>query len=407
MKRSIEDLALLGGIPAFAEPLHVGRPNIGNRERLSQRFNDMLDRKSLSNNGQYVQEFERVVARHAESEHCVATCNGTIALHMTLNALGCSGEVIVPSYTFIATAHALQWQGITPVFCDIDPKSHNIDLSKIERLITPRTTGILGVHLWGRPCDIAGLEEIAQRHNLKLVFDAAHAFGCSYKGSGIGGHGDATVLSFHATKVVNAFEGGAIATNDGKLAAELKLIRNHGFADFDTVTHVGTNGKMSEISAAMGLTSIESLDEFVDANRRNYQRYQEELLNVPGIRLLEHDLLEQCNYHYVVIEIDTSVAGIGRDELLSVLQAENVLARRYFYPGCHRAEPYRTTMPEAEARLEHTNEVARRVLVLPCGTALLADDATTICEIIGLAVNNGSKIQQRLLSRDSSAPIIM
>jgi dTDP-4-amino-4,6-dideoxygalactose transaminase len=402
VKYTIEDLAMFGGVPAFSEPLHVGRPNIGNRERLLERFNDLLDRKWLSNNGPYEKEFERIVADHVGSKHCIAVCNGTIALQLAVRALGCSGEVIIPSFTFIATAHALQWQDITPVFCDIDPESHNIDPAEIERLITPRTTGILGVHLWGRPCDIEALEEIGRRNNLKVAFDAAHAFGCSYRGCDVGGRGDATIYSFHATKFVNSFEGGAITTNNDELADKLRLMRNFGFTDYDTVVHVGTNGKMSEISAAMGLTSIESIDEYLDSNLRNYRRYREELQGMPGIRLLENDPRERSNYQYIVIEVDKAVAGASRDQLMEILHAENVRVRRYFYPGCHRAEPYCTTMPEAPFSLQTTEAIAQRVLVFPTGTSVTTADVTTICEIIRLTINNSRQTQQRLNQREES-----
>ena len=180
-------------------------------------------------------------------------CNATVALEIAIRAMGMSGEVIVPSFTFVATAHALQWQEITPVFCDIDPRTHNLDPNRIEEMITPRTTGIIGVHVWGRPCAVDALAEIAQRRHLKLLFDAAHAFGCSYQGQMIGNFGDAEVFSFHATKFFNTFEGGAVVTNDDELAAKMRLMKNFGFHGYDNVIYVGTNGKMSEVSAAMGL----------------------------------------------------------------------------------------------------------------------------------------------------------
>ena len=213
-KNSINNLALFGGVPAFDEILHVGRPNIGNREQLLSRINDMFDRRWLTNNGPFVLELEQKLAAFLGVRHCIAMCNATIALEIAARALGLHGEVIVPSFTFIATAHALQWQEIIPVFCDVDPLTHNIDPSKIENLITPRTTGILGAHVWGRVCNINALQDIANKHNLHLMFDAAHAFACSHQGKMIGGFGDAEVFSFHATKFFNSFEGGAVTTND-------------------------------------------------------------------------------------------------------------------------------------------------------------------------------------------------
>ena len=189
-QKSLTDLAIFGGAPVFKEKLYVGRPNIGNRDRLLTRINDILDRRWLTNNGLYVQEFEQRIADLVGVKHCIATCNATIALEIAIRAADLKGEVIIPSFTFIATAHALQWQEITPVFCDVDPFSHNIDPNQIEQKITPRTTGILGVHLWGRPCNIEALSEIAHTHNLKLMFDASHALGCSYNGRMIGSFGD-------------------------------------------------------------------------------------------------------------------------------------------------------------------------------------------------------------------------
>ena len=216
IKRNLTDLAAFGGAPAFQDPLHVGRPNIGNRARLLERIEDLLSRKWLTNNGPYVQEFENHICEITGAKHCIAMCNGTIALELAIRALELSGEVIVPSFTFIATAHALQWQQITPVFCDINPQSHTIDPNRVEELITPRTSGIIGVHLWGRACDADALEEIAERRNLRLIFDAAHAFACSSGGRMIGNFGEAEVFSFHATKFLNASEGGAVVTNNGE-----------------------------------------------------------------------------------------------------------------------------------------------------------------------------------------------
>ncbi len=207
-KSRITDLAKYGGSPAFREKLHVGRPNIGDRNALMNRINDLLDRRWLTNNGPFVHEFENKIAQLTQTKHCVVMCNATIALEIAIRALELRGEVIMPSFTFVATAHALQWQEITPVFCDIDPLTHTIDPQKVEELITPRTTGIIGVHLWGRACRVEALSEIAKRRNLRLLFDAAHAFACSHMGTMIGNFGDAEIFSFHATKFFNSFEGG-------------------------------------------------------------------------------------------------------------------------------------------------------------------------------------------------------
>lgn len=397
-RHEFESLAVFSGKPAFTEKLHVGRPNIGDRDGLLGKINDILDRRWLTNNGPYVQEFERRLEKLLGVRHCIAMCNATIALEITTRALGLKGEVIVPSFTFIATAHSLQWQEITPVFCDIDPKTFNIDPLCVERMITPRTTGIIGVHLWGRPCDVDALTEIARRHNLTLMFDAAHAFGCAHEGRMIGGFGNAEVFSFHATKFFNTLEGGAVATNDDELAAKVRLMKNFGFAGYDNVIYIGTNGKMNEMSAAMGLTGLDSLEKFISVNRRNYQKYREELADTPGISLVEYDDSEKNNYQYLVCEIDEETSGLSRDNLIRILHAENIIARRYFYPGCHRMEPYRSYFPHSGLLLPNTEILANRILSLPTGTAVDSEDIGKICRIIRLAIEYGPELTKKMSS---------
>jgi dTDP-4-amino-4,6-dideoxygalactose transaminase len=243
LKERIDDLAAFGGPPEFAQKLHVGRPNVGDRDAFMRRVERILDARWFTNYGDCVQELEERLARYLGVRHCVTVCNATVGLEIVARALGFEGEVIVPSLTFVATAHALQWQQIRPVFCDIDPRTHCIDPDQVERLVTPRTTGIVGVHLWGRSCDVDGLQAVADRHGLGLMFDAAHAFGCTYKGRMIGGFGRAEVFSFHATKFFNTFEGGAITTDDDDLAARLRLMTNFGFAATTTSSTSGPTAR--------------------------------------------------------------------------------------------------------------------------------------------------------------------
>jgi dTDP-4-amino-4,6-dideoxygalactose transaminase len=328
-------------------------------------------------------------------------CNATVALEIAIRAIGLTGEVIVPSFTFVATAHALQWQEIIPVFCDIDPRTHNIDPRRIEEMITPRTTGIIGVHVWGRPCAVEALTEIAQKNHLKLLFDAAHAFGCTYKGQMIGNFGDAEVFSFHATKFFNTFEGGAVVTNNDDLATKIRLMKNFGFHGYDNVIYIGTNGKMSEVSAAMGLTGLESLDEFIAVNYRNYKQYRYELDDIPGLHVITYDEAEKCNYQYIILEVDEQTTRINRDQLVQVLHAENVLARRYFYPACHHMEPYRSYFPHAKLMLPETEKLVQRVMSLPTGTAVGPEEINKICQIIRFVVQHGQEVRERLLSHAS------
>lgn len=378
---SRRDLAINGAPPAFAEPLHVGRPNIGDKQKFLEQVGAMLDRGWLTNNGPLVQELERRIAEYLGVRHCVAMCNGTIALEITIRALGLTGEVIVPSYTFIATAHALYWQGITPVFADIDPQTHNLDPDAVRRMITPRTSGIIGVHLWGRAAPVEALQAIADEHGLQLMFDAAHAFGCSHKGRMIGNFGRAEVLSFHATKFFNTLEGGAVVTNDDDLAEAMRLMRNFGFAGYDNVIHPGTNGKMTEVCAAMGLVNLDHLDDVVTVNRRNHATYAEGLAGVPGARLLGYDEREHNNHQYVVLEIGDD-CPVDRDAIVVALHAENVLARKYFWPGCHRMKPYCDLNPHARLTLHDSESVSSKVIVLPTGTSISQATISDICLLI-------------------------
>ncbi|HWA74827.1 MAG TPA: DegT/DnrJ/EryC1/StrS family aminotransferase [Polyangiaceae bacterium] len=388
-KDSVKELAIFSGAPAFPETLHVGCPNLGDRARFLARVEGILDRRWFTNNGPMVLELEQRLASLLDVRNCVLTCNATIALQMAIRALGLKGEVILPSFTFIATAHALAWQEVTPVFCDVDARTHNIDPKEIEQLITPRTTGIIGVHVWGRPCDVDSIDRIAKKHSLKVLYDAAHAFACSRGGRKIGGFGDAEVFSFHATKFFNTFEGGAITTNNDALAERLRLVRNFGFVGADKVQELGINGKLPEVSAAMGLTLLESLDSLVDTNRRNYDAYSRELASIPGLSLLQFDPADQNNLQYIVVSVDPGEYGLDRDRTVEILHRENVLARRYFNPGCHRMEPYSSTGAGPRRPLPVTERLASSLMTLPNGTAVGPAEIETICHLLRLARETG------------------
>lgn len=379
--RTYRDLAINGAQPAFKETLHVGRPNIGSIDTFMRYVGDIFDRRWLSNNGPLMQEFEKRVADYHGVKHCVAMCNGTVALEIAVRALGLEGEVIVPSYTFIATAHALSWQAITPVFADIDPTTHNLDPDAVRRMITPRTTGIIGVHLWGRGAPVDDLQAIADEHGIKLMFDAAHAFGCSCNGKMIGNFGACEVLSFHATKFFNTFEGGAVVTNDDELAETMRLMRNFGFDGLDKVIHPGTNGKMIEVVAAMGLVNLDAIDGVIEANRRNHNTYRETLTGLRGISLLDFRGAEHNNYQYVVMEVGDD-CPVTRDRIVEALHAENIRARKYFWPGCHNMSPYRELYPHAGLLLPNTQRVANRVVVLPTGTTMDDEMVRTVTSVI-------------------------
>jgi len=395
-KRSIDDLRIFGGACAFPEVLHVGRPNIGDTEAFIGHARAILDSRWLSNNGPYVQEFERRIAEACEVPYCIATSNATAALEILVHALGLKGEVIVPSFTFIATAHALKWLGIEPVFCDVDPLTHTLDPARVEELITERTTAVLGVHVWGQVCEVDALQDICTRHGLRLFFDAAHAFGCRQGGRAVGGFGDAEVLSFHATKFINSFEGGAILTRDPELAKRARLMRNFGFEYLDSVVSLGINAKMTEICAAMGLVSLDGMEGFMRINRANHLAYQRGLAGIRGLSVHALASQEASNHQYVVVEVDEPVLGLSRDQLLEVLMAEGVLARRYFHPGCHRMEPYRSQPQHRDRELPVTERLSKSLLQLPTGQEMTPKDIEVVCALIQFVAGEVSSIRARL-----------
>lgn len=396
MKQKLSQLTLFGGQPAFADSLHVGCPNVPEGEarvELLQRISALLDRRWLTNQGPLVLEFERAIAQLLGVRHAIVVCNATLGLQIAAKACGLTGEVIVPSFTFVATAHALNWIGLEPVFADVDPVRHTIDPEQIERLITPRTSAIVATHLWGNACAVERIAQIAHRHQLQVIYDAAHAFGCSHQGRMIGSFGRAEVFSFHATKFINSFEGGAITTNDDDLAWKMRRMMSFGFQDLDQVVSAGTNAKMSEVAGAMGLSSLSRIAEITAANQLNYEAYALRLAGLAGVRLLPLDDAETHNYQYVIAEVQGK--GLSRDELVDVLWAEGIKARRYFYPGCHRIEPY---VSQARAySLPVTERLSDTVLALPSGTVVTPIEIAEVCSIIRLAMGNAAEVRQRLV----------
>jgi dTDP-4-amino-4,6-dideoxygalactose transaminase len=390
-KSDIRDLAFFGGSPCFAEPIHVGRPSLNDPEPFLRRFEQMLATHRFTNNGPFVEEFEESIATLTGARFCVATCNATSALQLLVRALDLSGQIVMPSFTFIATAHAFAWLGLEPVFCDIEAETHSIDPGAVELAIGPRCSAIVGVHTWGIPCDIVRLQQIAHDRKLVLILDAAHAFGCTYQQRPIGSFGNATVFSFHATKVIHSFEGGAITTDSRELAGKLRLMRDFGFAGMDDVRCVGTNAKMSELHAAAGMASLATMEATIRANRRCFEKYHSLVKFIPGAKLLDVAQRGESNYQYLVLEMQPPHPWIGRDLLLRMLHAEGVLARRYFFPGCHRCVPYAAS---PHGPLPATEELLERVIVLPTGPSI--DDATieVIVDLMRFIVERSDEISR-------------
>jgi len=377
-------LAILGGHPAFSKPQLVGAPFVEPevREKYHELMDQVFDRKYFTNNGPLVQRFESEIAAIHQVAHCSVTCNATIAQILLLKALGLKGEIILPSFTFIATAHACIWQNLDVVFCDITPDTLMIDPEKAERLITPRTCAIIGVHLFGNVCNVKALTKLCEKHGVKLIFDAAHAFNCSLGDTPVGSFGNGEFLSFHATKFLETFEGGAVLTSVMELNERIDHLRNFGFVDYDKVTSLGINGKMSESSAAMGLASLPMIARRTEKLAYVHRAYRNALDGIPGIRMLPIGETGRSNYHYAVIFVDQERFSVSRDTLNAALWKENIQTRRYFYPGCHQMDYYRSERPSHADPLEVTRLVSQQVICLPTNLDNPDSDTRTIGGVI-------------------------
>lgn len=399
MKHQVCDLAIFGGQPLFATPLAVGRPNSLNRESFQKRISTILDSGQLTNDGPQVKSFEAKVRQVTGTRHAVAVCNGTMALQIMAMACELTGEVIVPAMTFIATAHALKWVGLNPVFADVDRHTHTLNPDSVAACISPRTSAILGVHLWGNPCDVDQLRQVASQHGLSLLFDASHAFGCKARGLRIGSLGDAEAFSFHATKVLQAIEGGAITTNDDQLADRCRRLRNFGITGFTEISDLGTNGKMSEIAAAAGLTSFERFRDLISSNKRNYGQYHSGMATIPGLDLLHLTADRNGNAQYVVARVNQQKLGLSRNSLLSILRAEGIFARTYFEPGCHNAAPYVNCERRHGVDLHVTDQILSEVIQFPTGSGVACDDITAVTDVIAFTQRNSAEVNSLRMAR--------
>jgi dTDP-4-amino-4,6-dideoxygalactose transaminase len=397
MKKKLSDLALLGGASLFPEKLHVGRPNLCDRDKIHQALDRIFDNRWMTNDGPYLRLFEEKLQDFLGVRNVIAVCNATIGLQMVYRALGhavaARRKALMPSFTFIATAHAWEWEGGTPGFCDVDEERHVLSPAAVDANWTDDTALLIGVHTWGQPCRIDELTALARRRNVPLVFDSAHAFSNFHGSQRIGGFGDAEVFSFHATKFFNTFEGGAITTNNDALATELRLMRNFGIAGYDHISRLGTNGKMQEISAAMGLCLLDEIDHLLAVNRRNYALYSQVFQNIPGISLLPLDQPDKLNCQYIVTTLNKEAPPHLRDALVEALWAENLLVRKYFHPACHRASPYVERAPTF--RLPVTDSLCERVIVFPSGTAIEPDHIHQIAECLHFLLANAHDLPRR------------
>lgn len=372
-------LAVLGGKPIFESQAKLVDITFSDRLLIHKRIDKVLDSSQLTNDGKYLLQLEREISARIKTPS-LAVANATLGLILAMKGLGVKGNIIMPSFTFCATSHSAVWAGLKPKFVDIDAKTLNIDPKRVEEAVDDNTVAIIGVHTFGNPCDVDVLVKIAKKHSLKLLFDAAHAFGAEYKGKPVGGFGDAEVFSTHATKTLVTGEGGFVATNDKKLFDYVKRGRNFGFDDKNSDTlFYGTNAKMTELGAIIGLDSLKGLDVAVKRKNETAKLFIKRLSKVPGLSFQQVTPGAKHAHLFFGMLVDEKEFGIDRDKLSQALAAENIMTRKYFYPPIHRHSSYKEYAP---LNLPVTERVSKSVLCLPINAKLSPEKAGMICDAI-------------------------
>jgi len=368
-------------IKPFEKPVYVTRPFLPPLEEFRQGLQEIWESRLLSNNGPILQRFTKELCNFFETDNVCLFNNGTLALQIALQGMGISGEVITTPFTFVATTHVLFWNKIRPVFVDIEPDYYTLDPEKVEAAITPWTTAILAVHVYGHPCKLTALADIARRHNLKLIYDAAHAFGVKVGGKPIGHFGDLSMFSFHATKLFHSIEGGMLIFKESGLKELFDYLKNFGFKNEVEVVMPGTNAKMNEIQSLMGSMVLKYLEELIRKRAVITKLYRCRLEEVPGIHLSPAPSSDiRSNYAYMPIEVDEQEFGMSRDALYEKLKQWNVFARRYFYPLVCDYPCYRSI--SVNGQLTVARRAADRILTLPIYDSLELSDVEAICDII-------------------------
>ena len=364
-----------------AEPIYVTQPHLPPLDDFLPLLREIWDSKVLTNGGPFHARLERALCEHLGVKHIALFANATIALLTALQTLRITGEVITTPYSFVATAHSLLWNGIKPVFVDIDPVTLNLDPARIEAAITPQTTAIMPVHCYGHPCDVGGIERIADAYNLKVIYDAAHAFGVKCHDGSVLQHGDLSVLSFHATKVFNTFEGGAIVCPDAKTKTRVDHLKNVGFVDETTVVAAGINGKMNEFQAALGVMQLRDIDGLIEQRRLIDRRYRETLQGVQGITCVPHAGEHFSNHSYFPVMVQPDYP-MSRDALYAHLKDHGIHGRRYFHPLITEFPMYRGLPSASPANLPVATRMAQQVICLPIYPHLALADVDRIVAVI-------------------------
>ena len=360
----------------------VTSPLLPNLDDFNEMLKQIWESKWITNNGQFHKQLEKELAAYLKVPYISLFTNGTLPLITALQALRITGEVITTPYSFVATTHALWWNGIKPVFVDIDPRTGNINPDKIEAAITPKTTAIMPVHVYGKPCDTQRIQEIADQYGLKVIYDAAHAFGVEVNGESVLNAGDLSTLSFHATKVYNTVEGGAMVMHDEKMKKRIDYLKNFGFANETTVVGPGINSKMDEVRSAYGLLNLRQVDAAIEARRQVAIKYREALRNVEGITFFDDMPDVKHNYSYFPIFVDAKKYGMTRDELYFKMKEQNVFGRRYFYPLISEFSTYRGLESAEPENLPEAHKMADSVICLPMHHALNNEDVQRIIDCV-------------------------
>lgn len=388
-------LAILGGEASFQQTLPVGQLYFPEWDAYERAMRGIFDRQYYTNQGPLTQQLEHRLQEYLGVKHAICVTNATIGLMMAAEALEIEGKVATPAFSFIATSQSLSWAGLEPLFCDVDSVTHQLCPERLaERLQQEKISAILAVNLWGDVCNHSVLEKLANQYDIPLYYDSAHAFGCAVGERHVGNFGSLEVFSFHATKVLSAAEGGCVCTNDDVIAARLRNIRSSYGAGAAVPVKRTSNGRMSEAQAAVALLSLEGFPAIVERNSRLFSAYEEPLRGISGFHLVKPSRVRKTNYQYVVCEIESEEFGLTRDQLIAVLSAENVKARRYFYPGIHRCPPYDSQL--SHSALPVTEALCDHVLQLPIGSAITEKDATRIAAIIRLAGERAEAIRNVL-----------
>ena len=364
------------------EQITVTSPLLPDREEFNRLLSEIWDSKWITNNGRFHRQLEKELADYLKVPYISLFTNGTLPLITALQALRITGEVITTPYSFVATTHSLWWNGITPVFVDIDPTTCNLDPARIEAAITPRTTAIMPVHCYGKPCDTKAIQEIADKYGLKVIYDAAHAFGVEVDGESLLKAGDMSTLSFHATKVYNTIEGGALVMHDEQTKKRIDYLKNFGFAGETTVVAPGINSKMDEVRAAYGLLNLRQVDAAIEARRHVATLYREALRDVEGLTFFDDMPGVRHNYSYFPVFVDAEKYGMTRDELYFKMNAADVLSRRYFYPLISDFSTYRGLPSAKTDNLPVATRIANQVICLPMHHQLSDTDLYRILECI-------------------------